>query len=105
MNKEFSEIVKKILGLQKILDDKQTLIDVLNGAVKVQAACYGTMSNITFGNKSFGYYETICGGEGASFGKNGTDAVHCHMTNPSITDAEIIEWNYPQQLMQYWAHI
>ena len=53
------------------------------------------MSNITFGNKNFGYYETICGGEGASKGNNGTDAVHCHMTNTSITDAEILEWNYP----------
>ena len=29
LNKEFSEIVEKILGLQKILDDKQTLTDVL----------------------------------------------------------------------------
>ena len=56
---------------------------------------------ITFGNKNFGYYETICGGEGASEGHNGTDAVHCHMTNTSITDAEILEWNYPVRLLRF----
>ena len=76
-------------------------IDVLNGSISIQAACYGTMSNITFGDKSFGYYETICGGEGASQGHNGTDAVHCHMTNTSITDAEILEWNYPVRLIKF----
>ena len=32
-------------------------------------------------------------------GHNGTDAVHCHMTNTSITDAEILEWNYPVRLL------
>ncbi len=83
------------------VETSQTLIDVLNGAVSIQAACYGTMSNITFGNRSFGYYETICGGEGASEGNNGTDAVHCHMTNTSITDAEILEWNYPVRLLRF----
>ena len=59
------------------------------------------MSNITFGNKDFGYYETICGGEGASLGNHGTDAVHCHMKNTSITDAEILEWNYPARLLKF----
>ena len=83
------------------VETSQTLIDVLNGAISIQAACYGTMSNITFGNKNFGYYETICGGEGASEGNNGTDAVHCHMTNTSITDAEILEWNYPVRLLNF----
>ena len=83
------------------VETSQTLIDILNGAISIQAACYGTMSNITFGDKSFGYYETICGGEGASLGNNGTDAVHCHMTNTSITDAEILEWNYPVRLIKF----
>ena len=83
------------------VETSQTIIDVLNGATSVQASCYGTMSNITFGNKSFGYYETICGGEGASYQNNGTDAVHCHMTNTSITDAEILEWNYPVRLLSF----
>ena len=59
------------------------------------------MSNIAFGNKYFGYYETICGGEGASKGNNGIDAVHCHMTNTSITDPEILEWFYPVRLREF----
>ncbi|MAJ24573.1 MAG: 5-oxoprolinase, partial [Rickettsiales bacterium] len=83
------------------VETSQTLIDVLNISTKVQAACYGTMNNITFGNKSFGYYETICGGEGASFKNNGADAVHCHMTNTSITDPEILEWYYPVRLTKF----
>ena len=83
------------------VETSQTLIDLLNGAIRVQAACYGTMNNITFGDKNFGYYETICGGEGASLNSNGTDAVHCHMTNTSITDAEILEWNYPVMLKSF----
>ena len=83
------------------VETSQTLIDLLNGAIRVQAACYGSMSNITFGDKNFGYYETICGGEGASLNSNGTDAVHCHMTNTSITDAEILEWNYPVILKSF----
>ena len=39
--------------------------------------------------------------KGASLGNNGTDAVHCHMTNTSITDAEILEWNYPVRLLKF----
>ena len=83
------------------VETSQHLIDILNVALKVQSACYGTMSNITFGDKNFGYYETICGGEGASFGNNGADAVHCHMTNTSITDPEILEWYYPVRLTEF----
>jgi 5-oxoprolinase (ATP-hydrolysing) len=33
------------------------------------------MNNFTFGDESFGYYETICGGGGAGQGFNGADAV------------------------------
>ena len=83
------------------VETSQSIIDILNVALKLQSACYGTMNNITFGNKKFGYYETICGGEGASFGNNGTDAVHCHMTNTSITDPEILEWYYPVRLLEF----
>lgn len=83
------------------VETSQTLIDVLNAATFMQAACYGTMSNITFGNDKFGYYETICGGEGASKNNNGADAVHCHMTNTSITDPEILEWNYPARIKSF----
>ena len=59
------------------------------------------MNNFTFGNKIFGYYETICGGEGASINHNGTDAVQCHMTNTRLTDPEILELRYPVKLNNF----
>ena len=83
------------------VETSQSIIDLLNTSTNIQAACYGTMSNLTFGDENFGYYETICGGEGASKGNHGADAVHCHMTNTSITDVEILEWNYPVRLNRF----
>ncbi len=83
------------------VETSQTIVDTINCALKVQAACYGTMSNFTFGNKNFGYYETICGGEGASKDHNGTDAVQCHMTNTRLTDPEILELRYPVKVNQF----
>ena len=56
------------------------------------------MNNLLFGNDSFGYYETICGGVGASRNSHGADAVHQHMTNTRITDPEILEYRYPVTL-------
>ena len=32
----------------------------------MQANSQGTMNNVLFGNEDFGYYETICGGAGAT---------------------------------------
>lgn len=49
------------------------------------------MNNVTFGDKKFGYYETVAGGMGAGRTYNGRSAVHSHMTNTRITDVEIIE--------------
>ena len=59
------------------------------------------MNNVTFGNDTFGYYETIGGGAGASEGYNGVDAVHTHMTNTRITDPEILETRYPIRLTSF----
>ena len=49
----------------------------------------GCMNNVTFGNSSCGYYETICGGSGAGPGFPGRSGVHTHMTNTRITDPEV----------------
>lgn len=73
----------------------QRLVDTLVKALKLSACSQGTMNNLLFGNDSFGYYETICGGTGAGKGFAGADAVHHHMTNTRITDPEIMEWRYP----------
>ena len=59
------------------------------------------MNNLTFGDTSMGYYETICGGAGAGPGWHGCSAVHTHMTNTRITDPEILEKRYPAILRQF----
>ncbi|WP_428658286.1 hydantoinase B/oxoprolinase family protein [Runella sp.] len=78
----------------------QRLVDTLLKAFKLAACSQGTMNNFLFGNGQFGYYETICGGTGASAGANGRSAVHQHMTNTRITDPEELERRYPVRLNQ-----
>jgi len=56
------------------------------------------MNNVTFGTPRFGYYETLGGGAGAGEGCPGASAVHTHMTNTRITDAEVLEERYPVRL-------
>jgi 5-oxoprolinase (ATP-hydrolysing) len=79
----------------------QRLTDTLLKAFKLAACSQGTMNNLLFGNETFGYYETICGGVGAGPGFHGADAVHQHMTNTRITDPEIIEFRYPVRLEKF----
>jgi 5-oxoprolinase (ATP-hydrolysing) len=83
------------------VETSQRLTDTLLKAFEIAACSQGTMNNTLFGNETFGYYETICGGSGASFGHNGTSAVHTHMTNTRITDAEIMELRYPVRLNKF----
>jgi 5-oxoprolinase (ATP-hydrolysing) len=59
------------------------------------------LNNITFGDESFGYYETLAGGSGAGPGFNGASAVHTHMTNTRITDPEVLETRYPVRLERF----
>jgi 5-oxoprolinase (ATP-hydrolysing) len=53
------------------------------------------MNNFTFGDETRQYYETICGGAGATARRPGTSAVHTHMTNSRLTDPEILERRFP----------
>jgi 5-oxoprolinase (ATP-hydrolysing) len=80
------------------VETSQRLTDTILKAFGIIACGQGTMNNVLFGNETFGYYETICGGSGAGEGFNGTDAVHTHMTNTRITDPEILEFRYPVRL-------
>ena len=73
----------------------QRVTDVVFKAFNACAASQGCMNNLTFGDDSFGYYETIAGGAGAGPGWAGTSGVHTHMTNTRITDVEIVERRYP----------
>ncbi|MEZ5648424.1 MAG: hydantoinase B/oxoprolinase family protein [Alphaproteobacteria bacterium] len=83
------------------VETSQCLTDALYGALGVMAAAQGTMNNFTFGNDTYQYYETICGGSGAGPNFDGTDAVHTHMTNTRLTDPEILEWRFPVRLEEF----
>ncbi len=83
------------------VETSQRVVDVLLGALGLAASSQGTMNNLTFGDKSFGYYETICGGSGATPDADGADAVHTHMTNTRLTDPEVIERRYPVRLHEF----
>ena len=82
-------------------ETSQRLVDTLIKALGLAACSQGTMNNVLFGNESFGYYETVCGGTGAGPGFNGCSAVHSHMTNTRITDPEIIEHRYPVRVDEF----
>jgi 5-oxoprolinase (ATP-hydrolysing) len=73
----------------------QAATNCLYGALGVLAGAYGTMTNFTFGNDQYQYYETISGGSGAGPGFDGTSVVQCHMTNSRLTDPEVLEFRYP----------
>jgi N-methylhydantoinase B/oxoprolinase/acetone carboxylase alpha subunit len=59
------------------------------------------MNNFTFGDKTFGYYETIAGGSGAGLGWHGQSGVHTHMTNTRITGIKHANF-LTQQMLKYW---
>ncbi len=73
----------------------QAATNALYGALGVLAGAYGTMSNFTFGNERYQYYETLAGGSGAGPDFDGTDVVQCHMTNSRLTDPEVLEFRFP----------
>ena len=73
----------------------QRLVDVCLRAFEACAASQGCCNNVTFGDESFGYYETVAGGAGAGPTWNGRSGVHVHMTNTRLTDPEILERRYP----------
>ncbi len=83
------------------VETSQRVVDCLLGALGVAAASQGTMNNLLIGDASFGYYETICGGAGATPTAIGESAVHTHMTNTRITDPEILESRYPLRLHRF----
>jgi 5-oxoprolinase (ATP-hydrolysing) len=83
------------------VETSQCITDALYGALGVMGASQGTMNNFTFGNHTYQYYETICGGSGAGEGFNGTSCVHTHMTNTRLTDPEVLEWRFPVLLERF----
>lgn len=82
-------------------ETSQRLVDTLLKAFGLLACGQGTMNNVLFGDATFGYYETVCGGAGAGPNFAGADAVHTHMTNTRITDPEILERRFPVRLQRF----
>jgi 5-oxoprolinase (ATP-hydrolysing) len=83
------------------VETSQRLVDTLIEALGLAGCSQGTMNNLSFGDETFGYYETVAGGSGAGNGFDGTDGVHTHMTNTRITDPEILEHRYPVRLHRF----
>jgi 5-oxoprolinase (ATP-hydrolysing) len=83
------------------VETSQCIVDVLYGALGLQAASQGTMNNFTFGNDRYQYYETIAGGSGAGPGFHGTSGVQTHMTNSRLTDPEVLEGRFPVLLREF----
>ncbi len=77
------------------VETSQHIVDTLFGAVGTVAASQGTMNNVVWGNERHQYYETVCGGAGATAQRHGCDAVHTGMTNARLTDPEVLEQRHP----------
>jgi 5-oxoprolinase (ATP-hydrolysing) len=83
------------------VETSQRLVDLLLEALGLAACSQGTMNNLLFGDETFGYYETVCGGSGAGPGFSGARAVHVHTANTRITDPEVLEHRFPVRLERF----
>ncbi|WP_274424434.1 hydantoinase B/oxoprolinase family protein [Chelativorans sp. YIM 93263] len=82
------------------VETSQHVTNAVFAAMGALANAQGTMNNLTFGNDTYQYYETICSGSPAGRmndgrGFNGTSGVHTHMTNSRLTDPEVLELRFP----------
>ncbi len=73
----------------------QAVTSALLAAMGALAPAQSTMNNLTFGNATHQYYETICSGAPAGEGFDGVAGVQTHMTNSRLTDPEILETRFP----------
>ncbi|MFF2475204.1 hydantoinase B/oxoprolinase family protein [Streptomyces sp. NPDC058066] len=83
------------------VETSQAITGALYAALGVQAEGSGTMNNVTFGNESHQYYETVASGSGAGDGFHGAPVVQTHMTNSRLTDPEVLEWRMPVLLEEF----
>jgi 5-oxoprolinase (ATP-hydrolysing) len=79
----------------------QAVTDTLFAALGALGSAQGTMNNLTFGDDTYQYYETICSGAPAGEGFDGASAVHTHMTNSRLTDPEVLESRFPVVLEDF----
>ena len=83
------------------VETSQAVVDALFGALGSLGSAQGTMNNLTFGDATRQYYETICSGAPAGEGFDGASAVQTHMTNSRLTDPEVLELRYPVVLEDF----
>jgi 5-oxoprolinase (ATP-hydrolysing) len=83
------------------VETSMCITNALYGALGTMASGPCSMSNFTFGNDRYQYYETIAGGSGAGPGFDGTSVVQTHMTNSRLTDPEVLEFRFPVRLDGY----
>ena len=88
------------------VETSQHVTNALFQALGALSNAQGTMNNLTFGNATHQYYETICSGssagrmnDGRTF--DGTSGVHVHMTNSRLTDPEVLEMRFPVLLEEF----
>ena len=89
------------------LETSQRIVDVIYKALsvalpsKIPAASHGSMNNLMLGGvdpklaRSWAFYETIGGGQGARPGSDGVSGVQVNMTNTLNTPIEVMEHYYP----------
>jgi N-methylhydantoinase B len=61
----------------------------------------GTMNNLTLGDETFTYYETLGGGQGACAEAPGPSGVHVAMSNTLNTPVEALELEFPVRVTTY----
>ena len=95
------------------LETSQRVVDVIYKALsaalpsKIPAASHGSMNNLMLGGvdpklgRSWAFYETIGGGQGARPGSDGVSGVQVNMTNTLNTPIEVMEHYYPLLFESY----
>ncbi len=78
-----------------------TVLSALSGAAALPAQGQGTMNNLVIGGSGWTYYETIGGGQGASYEGPGPSGVHVGMSNTLNTPTEAFELEYPMRVERY----
>jgi N-methylhydantoinase B len=66
-----------------------------------RAVGQGTMNNVTLGDETFTYYETIGGGQGACPDADGPSGVHVAMSNTLNSPIEALELEFPLRIGEY----
>ena len=94
-------------------DACQRVADVVFGAMaqivpkQVMAGCNSAVTTVVFSgndeknNRFFVYPESLGGGFGARYNKDGLDGVHVHITNSSNLPVECMEAEYPIMVDRY----